>query len=138
MQLTQRRANGNGDMRRARRRPPPPPHRPKRPALKRPTQHPLPCLPPRPPHTQQMANGNGDMRWALEACSKAVDRAAKEAMAAATEEVGGPAPAPPAVGMRQMAAAMAKLTGALQRREVCGYMHVCMYRCINVWMCGCM
>ena len=77
-----------------------------------------------------MANGTGDMRWALNACCLALDGAAEEAAAAemaaieaAALQQAGAAGAGPSgsaagaaggkrrVGMRHMAAALAKLTG---------------------------
>eukprot|EP00887_Chlorella_sp_A99_P007089 scaffold2.g7089.t1 len=89
---------------------------------------------------RKMANGTGDMRRALEACSQAIDAAAKEAAAAQQQQQqqeAGAAAAPPAwaaagmpaapagaqqqqqknkkrlVGLRQMLAALTKVTGGV-------------------------
>jgi hypothetical protein len=66
---------------------------------------------------RKVANGNGDMRRALEAAAQALDIAAeRRAEAAAAEAAGGAGPsAPPRrlVGLREMASALARVTGGM-------------------------
>ena len=67
-----------------------------------------------------MANGNGDMRRALEACTLALKLCTDEAAEAAAEAAAQQAaqqvaqqPGKRGVGMRQMAAALSRVTGGL-------------------------